>query len=323
MLSRVEPRKPCPIKANGYVGLTNLGCICYMNAMLQQLFMTREFKYPLLSLDFSARNIARAEKKGREYADNVLLQLQRMFAFLELSERGDYNPETFCYAFRSDINFGVQEDSQEFLNMLFDKLERELKESSFPRVLDEVFGGRTIVSMTCQSCNTAKYRIEEFNNLSLEVKDRKTIYESLDRFIESEQINDYMCESCERKVSVARSQHLYSLPNTLIVHLQRIIFSYETYERIKIHTALSFPNSLNLHRYVMVPEGKDREREPPSEEECAYELKGIIIHSGHAESGHYYSLIRDHTGGWFKFDDSRVTSFNSGELSQESYGGRE
>lgn len=57
MLVRVEPKKPGPAKATGYVGLTNLGCICYMNAMMQQLFMTREFKYALLSIDLSDRNI--------------------------------------------------------------------------------------------------------------------------------------------------------------------------------------------------------------------------------------------------------------------------
>ena len=28
-----------PRAASGYVGLTNLGCICYMNSLLQQLYM--------------------------------------------------------------------------------------------------------------------------------------------------------------------------------------------------------------------------------------------------------------------------------------------
>lgn len=29
---------------SGYVGLKNLGCICYMNAMIQQFFMTPTFR---------------------------------------------------------------------------------------------------------------------------------------------------------------------------------------------------------------------------------------------------------------------------------------
>ena len=34
-----------------YVGLKNLGCICYMNAMMQQFFMIPAFRYNLLSVD--------------------------------------------------------------------------------------------------------------------------------------------------------------------------------------------------------------------------------------------------------------------------------
>lgn len=32
----------------GYVGIRNLGCICYMNAMMQQFYMTPEFRYAIL-----------------------------------------------------------------------------------------------------------------------------------------------------------------------------------------------------------------------------------------------------------------------------------
>lgn len=34
-----------------YVGLKNLGCICYMNAMMQQYFMIPAFRYNILSVD--------------------------------------------------------------------------------------------------------------------------------------------------------------------------------------------------------------------------------------------------------------------------------
>lgn len=32
----------------GYAGIKNLGCICYMNAMLQQFYMTPAFRYAIL-----------------------------------------------------------------------------------------------------------------------------------------------------------------------------------------------------------------------------------------------------------------------------------
>jgi len=34
-----------------FCGLKNLGCICYMNAMMEQFFMIPTFRYNLLSVD--------------------------------------------------------------------------------------------------------------------------------------------------------------------------------------------------------------------------------------------------------------------------------
>ena len=38
-----------PRSDSGFVGLKNLGCICYMNACLQQLFMTQKFREGILN----------------------------------------------------------------------------------------------------------------------------------------------------------------------------------------------------------------------------------------------------------------------------------
>ena len=40
------------------------------------------------------------EYKGEVFDDNLLHQLQRMMAHLELSERQDYNPKGFCFSFK-------------------------------------------------------------------------------------------------------------------------------------------------------------------------------------------------------------------------------
>ena len=40
------------------------------------------------------------EYKGLQIDDNLLRQLQRLFAFLEVSERGAYDPTEFCFSFK-------------------------------------------------------------------------------------------------------------------------------------------------------------------------------------------------------------------------------
>lgn len=82
----------------GYAGIKNLGSICYMNAMLQQFYMTSTFRYALLAAD-DGKEPALVEWKGYCNSnsnsggnscyvdDNILHQIQKMFAFLESTDR--------------------------------------------------------------------------------------------------------------------------------------------------------------------------------------------------------------------------------------------
>ncbi|MCB0370206.1 MAG: hypothetical protein KDD45_12475 [Bdellovibrionales bacterium] len=36
---------------NGYAGIKNLGNICYMNSMMQQLYMNKTFRYLLMRIN--------------------------------------------------------------------------------------------------------------------------------------------------------------------------------------------------------------------------------------------------------------------------------
>jgi ubiquitin C-terminal hydrolase len=45
----------------------------------------------------------------------------------------------------------------------------------------------------------------------------------------------------------------------------------------------------------------------------------VLVHSGTAESGHYYSYIRD-TEKWYEFNDSTVSEFNIANLKSETFG---
>ena len=67
--------------SHGYVGLKNLGNICYINSMMQQLYMNKSFRYLVLRMkDNEPEKLG--DYKGKMYDDNILHQLQKIFAFL-------------------------------------------------------------------------------------------------------------------------------------------------------------------------------------------------------------------------------------------------
>ena len=56
-------------------------------------------------------------------------------------------------------------------------------------------------------------------------------------------------------------------------------------------------------------------------------MKGIVVHTGTADSGHYYSFIRDHNNAngekWYEFNDNIVRDFDINELANECFGGED
>ena len=82
---------------NGYVGIKNLGATCYMNSILQQFFSIPSLRYALLRAeDKQAPNF----DNNLKVDDNILHQIQRMFSFLELSNRIDYFYQGLCYSLK-------------------------------------------------------------------------------------------------------------------------------------------------------------------------------------------------------------------------------
>ena len=77
----------------GFVGLKNLGCICYMNSLMQQFFMIPSFRQDILAVNDPNKNSTPKD-------DNVLYQIQCIFTALQTSEKQYYNPKGFCHAFK-------------------------------------------------------------------------------------------------------------------------------------------------------------------------------------------------------------------------------
>lgn len=91
--------------------------------------------------------------------DNILHQLQRIFANLENTNRIDFAPRDFCVAYKpfgESVNVLIQQDVQEFVSMFFDRLEAGLVKTPFKRLVHDFYTGKTVNLFKCHACEKAK-----------------------------------------------------------------------------------------------------------------------------------------------------------------------
>eukprot|EP01022_Parablepharisma_sp_SALTPOND_P018631 TRINITY_DN3072_c0_g2_i1.p1 TRINITY_DN3072_c0_g2~~TRINITY_DN3072_c0_g2_i1.p1 ORF type:complete len:1261 (+),score=124.77 TRINITY_DN3072_c0_g2_i1:4888-8670(+) len=323
----------------GYVGIRNLGNICYLISMLQQFFCIPTFRNTILSL----------EMKGG--ADNLLYQLQVLFGYLSCSLRKDTSPERFCAAFKEQngqpLNTAIQHDAHEFLNIFFDKMEQALKPTPYKNLLQKVFGGRVCSQVKCKSCGFVSSTYEDLYSLSLDIKNQKNLSDALARFIAGDTVSDYYCAKCCTKRDVTKRTLLSSLPNIMIIHLQRFTFNFDSLRNEKIHNRLEFPNDLNMYPFTVdgvaeteaVPDTTEAELKDSQDHDRVkrpkvighgfleargfqYKLVGVVVHNGNADAGHYYSYINvPREAKWVEFNDSVVSEFDFSKLQTECFGG--
>ena len=78
--------------------------------------------------------------------------------------------------------------------------------------------------------------------------------------VTGEIIEDFMCNSCNKKVEIEKKTEILNLPNTMIVHLNRITFDMESMRNIKINDKLEFPNVLNVKKYMVEEVHREQRR---------------------------------------------------------------
>lgn len=58
-----------------------------------------------------------------------------------------------------------------------------------------------------------------------------------------------------------------------------------------------------------------------------YTLTGIVVHTGSAETGHYYSFIKEqqdeNSNKWYEFNDAYVREFDAADIPGECFGGED
>jgi ubiquitin C-terminal hydrolase len=224
---------------------------------------------------------------------------------------------------------------------------------------------------TCGHWQTS--RTEDYQAVQMEMRGVATDLDgALGNYCKGEMMdgdNRIDCEVCSAKKDTVRRTCFDRLPNSLVLHLKRFDLDFQTFQTVKLNGRMAFPRRLNMYPYTRkgieaadrataaleasgASPGKSPARmglryEPEQGEEddndadgvdmedYCYELQGVLVHSGVAQGGHYYSFIRGaredtHTSSradaqeddqWYLFDDEDVSSFDASELEAQCFGG--
>ena len=273
--SRIKP---------GPKGLKNFGNTCYLNSILQLLYSIPSIRSKILSFKSNLPMIS---------------SLRYIFAKLSFSLLSSVRTHSFIRNFLDyddqPIDQNIQMDAEEFFLNLLSKLE-----DCGLKTIEEDITIRSTRIIRCQACKKESKKTEFFNVLSLDVRGNLDVYDCIKSATKHDVLNgenQYFCEDCEGKVDAEKFLNFEKLPNFLIISLKRLIYDVSLQKMVKIYDKCQFYKELDFDIG-----GQEK-----------FSLKGIIVHIGDENSGHYVAVMKEGEL-WYKFDDEIVAVLMENEV---------
>lgn len=314
-------RTQLTISNAGRVGLRNLSNTCYLNSLITQLFMNVPFRSFILNMTVD----------DPEDSQNLLHAIKSLFAKMQNGLVKTADTRELAQAIKdyenNEIDVTVQMDVDEFFNLLFDRIEGQLESVEQKNMFRSFYGGKLVQQVKSKECPHISEREEPFSAIQCDIKGKTGLQESLKAYVEGEIMegdNKYSCTSCSKHVDAVKRACLKEIPDHLIFHLKRFEFDLNTMVRSKINDSFEFPECIDMRPYTI----QYLSDSDPCTTPDVFQLAGVLVHNGTAESGHYYSYIKDrhefneHSNSiWFEFNDSEVSSFDPSVIPHQCYGG--
>ncbi|KAK7205945.1 hypothetical protein BZA70DRAFT_277480 [Myxozyma melibiosi] len=314
--------------ASGYAGLQNLANTCYLNSFVNQLYMNTEFR----SYIFGLVGVEEEASSRRDHGSQDLIpEIVRLFAYLRYGWMKVLDTRGFIQSIRNfendPIDYTVQMDVDEFYNLLFDRLESKIAEKDKKEAISHFYGGTLLTQIKSKECEHVSERTEPFSAIQCDIKGKRDLEKSLDAFVEGETMdgeNKYWCSQCSAHVDAEKRICLQEVPDHLIFHLKRFDFDLATMQRSKINDYFEFPTELDISPYMFsslaIESADESEEERQQQTPDKFRISGVLVHTGTAESGHYFSYIRDKEG-WVEFNDAETSRFDEAQIADMAFGG--
>ncbi|KAF3697853.1 Ubiquitin carboxyl-terminal hydrolase 47 [Channa argus] len=260
------------INLTDYHGLKSPGLTCYLNSVLQVLFMTEDFREAI-------------EGSHREDLTTLDLQLQKLFKDLK-TKRTETNNVTTQLGI---TNVYEQHDAAEYFEKVLHLTSPEAS---------KIFKGELNHKTRCLQCGKSNDSRSFFWMLPLVVEDSHhqthSVEHGLETFFKGETVsedNRMYCNQCYEKREAEITCDITHNPEVLTLLLKRFRFDNKRKCYVKLHSKVEVPQALHSELFS-----------------CPYDLYALVNHYGNLAGGHYTAEIKSfETGVWYCFNDDTVT----------------
>ncbi|XP_051874064.1 ubiquitin carboxyl-terminal hydrolase 47-like isoform X7 [Pristis pectinata] len=273
----------------GFAGIHNQGATCYLNTLLQTLYMSPEVKDAINRLNEKPIQ----SKKNLNKNISIDHQLKELFEKLDAKETGNTHGIT--------RNLGIKVYKQQDVAEYFRKIVNKLAEESDGETcnISQIYQSKVINSLTCLECNVEAP--EEcclldiplpihLNDCGSRIESVNAALQDFLKVVTLDGDNLCYCETCHKKTKTEMRYYFERLPQILVLQLKRFEFDYSMMTLKKLHNKVEIPLSLKFQK---------QDKNNGKTEWClnSMDSKDSVIAQGNEESSSLGSVLPASPGG--------------------------